>query len=165
MKVHRAQGCAILGRVTIERRPHVDGPSLPYLIHRIARRLDNRINRLAKADGLKVEGIRILLRLWADDGQRVGDLAAATSIEQSALSHMLSRMESAGLVARGTVSGEGRSVTVSLTPSGRRKAQKYGPLFRDMEEASLEGLPAAERRRLKKILNDVYVRLADQDER
>jgi DNA-binding MarR family transcriptional regulator len=154
--------CAILGGVTKERRPHVDGPSLPYLIHRIARLLEHRINGLAKADGLRIEGIRILLRLWAADRQRVGDLAEATSIEQSALSHMLTRMESAGLIARFKSLDEGRSVVISLTAAGRRKAQKYGPIFREMEEASLAGLAASERRSLKETLAGVYSRLEDR---
>jgi DNA-binding MarR family transcriptional regulator len=157
--MERKRCCDILGGVTRERRPHVEGPSLPYLIHRIARLLEHRINRLAKADGLKVEGIRILLRLWAADRQRVGDLAEATSIEQSALSHMLTRMESAGFIARSKALDEGRSVVISLTAAGRRKAQKYGPIFREMEEASLAGLPASERQRLKEALAGVYSRL------
>ena len=139
----------------------MDQPSLPYLIHRIARHLEERINGEARADGLKVEGIRTLLRLRAQDRQRVGELAASTSIEQSALSHMLKRLESDGLVARGKiVDDDSRSKIVSLTPRGRRMAQKYAPLFSDFEEASLGDLSPADRRRLKAMLIGVYDRLS-----
>lgn len=144
-------------------RPEPDLPSLPYLIHRIARRLEYRVNRAGKADGLRIEGIRILLRLLRDDHQRVGELAEATSIEQSALSHMLKRMESDGFLTRGkVVTADSRTVIMSLTIRGRRLAQKYAPMFQALDELSLSGLPAPERTRLKKLLVDVYERLAEE---
>ena len=136
--------------------------SLPYLIHRIARRLEHRVNRAGKADGLRIEGIRILLRLLRTDHQRVGELAEATSIEQSALSHMLKRMESDGFLTHGKVAADSRTVIISLTIRGRRLAQKYAPMFQALDELSLSGLPALERTRLKKLLVDLYERLADE---
>lgn len=142
--------------------PHVSGPSLPYLVHRIARLLDHRINAIARRDGLKIESIRTLLRLWANDHQRVGDLAEATSIEQSALSHMLKRLESDGLVARKKVVDDSRSTIISLTNEGRRIARKYGPLFRKFEEASLAAIPASDRVFFKQMLLDVYERLRSE---
>ena len=143
--------------------PEPELPSLPYLIHPIARRLEYRVNRAAKADGLRIEGIRILVRLLRDDHQRVGELAEATSIEQSALSHMLKRMESDGFLTRGkVVAADSRSVIMSLTIRGRRLAQKYAPMFQGLDELLLSGLPAPERTRFKKLLIDLYERLADE---
>jgi DNA-binding MarR family transcriptional regulator len=144
---------------SVGRHPWLDEPSLPYLIHRIARRLDQHVNSVARVDGLKVEGIRILLRLLANDRQRVGDLAQATSIEQSALSHMLKKMETEGMIARRKEPGDSRSVLVNLTRKGARLARKYAPLFAGLEASSLDGLAATERRRLKAALVAVYQRL------
>lgn len=142
-------------------RPEPELPSLPFLMHRIARRLEQRVNRAGKADGLRIEGIRVLVRLLREDHQRVGDLAESTSIEQSALSHMLKRMESDGFLTRGkVVDADSRTVIMSLTPRGRRLAQKYAPMFRALDELLLSGLPAPERTRLKKLLVDLYERLA-----
>jgi DNA-binding MarR family transcriptional regulator len=138
-----------------------DQPSLPYLVHRIASRLERQINRLAKDDGLKIEGIRILLRLLRGGDQRVGQLAYATSIEQSALSHMLKRMEAANLVTRGkAVKDDSRMALVSLTMRGRRMAQKYAPLFKQTDEVWMEGLSLRDRRRLKQMLNNIYERIS-----
>jgi DNA-binding MarR family transcriptional regulator len=143
-------------------RGRPDQPSLPYLIHRIARRLEEHINRAGKADGLRIEGIRILLRLLSDDNQRVGELAESTSIEQSALSHMLKRMEGDGFVSRAKeADDDSRSVIISLTVLGRRMAKKYAPLFQNFENASLVGLSVPERRRLKTLLIGVYERVLD----
>lgn len=140
-------------------------PSLPYLIHRISRLLDKKVNAVSKADGLRTENIRILLRLLERGGdQRVGQLAEATSIEQSALSHMLKRMEAQGLVRRGkVVDHDSRSVIVSLTLRGRRIATKYGPIFRGIDQASLDGVSQAESRVLKQMLIDIYDRLLNND--
>ena len=138
-----------------------DQPSLPYLIHRIASRLERQINRAAKGDGLKIEGIRILLRLLRGGDQRVGQLADATSIEQSALSHMLKRMEAANLVTRGkAVKADSRMALVTLTLRGRRMAQKYAPLFKKTDEGWMEGLSLRDRRRLKEMLNNIYERIS-----
>ena len=142
--------------------PHVSGPSLPYLVHRIARLLDRRINAIARSDGLKIESVRTILRLWANDHQRVGDLADATSFEQSALSHMLKRLEHDGLVTRKKLDDDSRSTIISLTIEGRRVARKYGPLFREFEEASLAAIPAPDRAAFKQMLLDVYDRLRNE---
>lgn len=147
-------------RVKADPRSEPELPSLPYLVHRIARRLEQRVNRAGKADGLRIEGIRILVRLLRADHQRIGDLAESTSIEQSALSHMLKRMESDGFLTRGKVATDSRTVIMSLTSRGRRLAQKYAPMFRALDELLLSGLPAPERTRLKKLLVDLYERLA-----
>lgn len=149
-----------MANVDVGRHPWLDELSLPYLIHRIARRIDARVNAAARTDGLKVEGIRILLRLLAQDRRRVSDLAHATSIEQSALSHMLARMEADGIVTRRKLPGKGRSVIVRLRPKGRRLAEKYAPLFADLETASLDALGPEERSRFKTALAAVYERLA-----
>jgi DNA-binding MarR family transcriptional regulator len=164
MKFHDYQApvtcytCCVAPR---KQRPTDDQPSLPYLVHRIASRLEHQINRAAKADGLKIEGIRILLRLLRGGDQRVGQLANATSIEQSALSHMLKRMEANGLVTRGkAVHRDSRTALVSLTLRGRRMAQKYAPLFKATDEAWMDGLALPDRRRLKQMLNDIYERIS-----
>jgi DNA-binding MarR family transcriptional regulator len=165
MKFHVSQGSCYNFQVKMGRRDIPEQPSLPYLIHRIARRLESRINRAAKADGLRIEGIRILLRLLRGDHQRVGDLAESTSIEQSALSHMLRRMETDGFVTRGKVAhDDSRTVVISLAMLGRRMAKKYAPMFQEFENASLEGLSLPERRRLKEMLIGVYERVLDAED-
>jgi DNA-binding MarR family transcriptional regulator len=134
---------------------------LPYLIHRIASRLERHINAAAKEDGLKVEGIRILLRLLRGGDQRVGQLAKATSIEQSALSHMLKRMEANGLITRGKAEKhDSRTALVALTLHGRRMAKKYAPLFKSTDEAWMDGLSLTDRRRLKQMLTAIYERIS-----
>ena len=103
-----------------------------------------------------------MLRLFNDDHQRVGELAESTSIEQSALSHMLKRMEGDGFVSRAKeADADSRSVIISLTVLGKRMAKKYAPLFQNFENASLLGLSVPERRRLKTLLIGVYERVLD----
>ena len=163
MNVHASSACYNF-KVSKRRQIAKDQLSLPFLIHRIARRLENDINATAKDDGLKIEGIRILLRLLRSDHQRVGQLAIATSIEQSALSHMLKRMQADGFVTRGkAVDDDSRTTLVSLTMRGRRMAQKYAPRFKEIDEAWLAGLTRPDRHRLKQMLTVIYERLLNAE--
>ena len=121
---------AILATVAPKIERLDDQPSLPYLIHRIASRLERHINRAAKDDGLKIEGIRILLRLLRGGDQRVGQLANATSIEQSALSHMLKRMEAANFITRGkTVKHDRHTAPCEPNSAGAAHGPKVRPLI------------------------------------
>ena len=87
--------------------------------------------------------------------------ASRMCASQSALSHMLKRMEGANFVTRGkTVKHDSRAALVSLTLRGRRMAQKYDPLFKEIDETWMEGLSLRDRSRLKQTLNNIFERIS-----
>ena len=128
---------------------------LPQLIHRSDSQMTVRFNREAKKFGINAQAWRVLAALLEADGHKVGELAAATAIELSTLSHLLTRMGSNGLVKRRRTGSDHRSVIVSLTPAGRALAEKVAPLAAQSEEAALEGFDEKEAEILKSMLRRV----------
>lgn len=133
---------------------------LPYRfgfrLHRIVAALENRANSRIRRTGLRVRGVRVLLWLLHDDGQRFSDLAVRTSLEPSALSHILRRLARNGWVARERMDSDNRAMTVRLTAAGRRLAKALTPTFLDLDEALVHDLTPKERDRLEHLLDRVY---------
>lgn len=74
---------------------------------------------LLEALGLTYPQYLVLVALWGEDGQTVGQLGQALQLESNTLTPLLKRMETQGLVARARDSKDERQVRVSLTDAGR----------------------------------------------
>jgi DNA-binding MarR family transcriptional regulator len=61
----------------------------------------------------------VLLALWERDGVAVGALADCVRLDYGTLSPLLKRLQAAGLITRQRRADDERSVTVSLTDTGR----------------------------------------------
>lgn len=69
--------------------------------------------------GLTYPQYLVLLTLWAEDGQPVGQIARALQLESNTLTPLLKRIETQGLVRRSRSEQDERQVIVSLTERGR----------------------------------------------
>jgi DNA-binding MarR family transcriptional regulator len=139
-------------------------PSIVYLIHRIAVRLEDSINAKARKYRLRIGEIRVLMRLLDHGDLRVGDLAQMTSIEPSALSHLLRRLSNDGWVVRTRGAKDNRLVLASLTPRGRKFAAMVQPYIREHNDAALHGIKSTALPTLRELLETIYhniVRLED----
>ncbi|MEZ0365742.1 MarR family winged helix-turn-helix transcriptional regulator [Mycobacterium sp. pUA109] len=87
--------------------------------------------RLGDAHGLSFFDVRLLQVLYeAPDGwMRMSDLAAETMLLMSRVSHQIRRLEAQGWVRRRAGVADRRSVTVSLTPAGRRRTSAVQATF------------------------------------
>ncbi|WP_054005888.1 MarR family winged helix-turn-helix transcriptional regulator [Cypionkella psychrotolerans] len=74
---------------------------------------------LLEALGLTYPQYLVLVALWAEDGQTVGQLGAALQLESNTLTPLLKRMQVQGLVLRARDARDERQVRVSLTEAGR----------------------------------------------
>ena len=137
--------------------------SIPYLIHRIAVRIEDSMNKKAKKYGLRLPEMRVLMRLLNGGDMRVGDLALQTSIEASALSHILKRLSNDGWLTRTRSVEDNRTVVVSLTPKGRELATMLRPYIRNYNDRAVRSVPTAEIAVLRKVLDEIYENLADLD--
>jgi DNA-binding MarR family transcriptional regulator len=93
-------------------------------------------SREAEAAGLAPQQYQALLAIKGRAGERpisVGELAEQLLVRQHSTAELVNRMEAAGLVRRAPTPGDGRRVTVLLTPKG---------------EDALEGLAATHLREL-----------------
>ncbi len=95
-------------------------PSIVYLIHRIAARLEDSINAKARKYRLRIGEIRVLMRILSHGDLNVGQLASMTSIEPSALSHLLRRLVQEGWVTRA-------AIEPSILPRNGRRSNPKPP--------------------------------------
>ena len=112
----------------------------PYLVNSVTIPIALDFHKKMKPYGITIEKWRVLSVLMNADGQSVSELARATSIEISRLSHLLNRMARQGLVGRARAKGDGRVVTVRLTPRGRALALKILPMALQYEVSALQRL-------------------------
>lgn len=84
---------------------------------RVARRL---ADALAGQCGLAIHEFDVLLylRLHAADQVRIGALLEAVPLSQPALSRLVARLETRGLVTRSEGAADGRAIIVCLTAAG-----------------------------------------------
>lgn len=74
---------------------------------------------LLDAIGLTYPQYLVLVSLWGEDAQTVGQLAQALQLESNTLTPLLKRLETQGLVHRARDRADERQVRVSLTEPGR----------------------------------------------
>jgi DNA-binding MarR family transcriptional regulator len=88
----------------------------------LVRELDRGLQR---ACGISKAEFSVLVTLWQAPGSelRVGELAESLDWEKSRVSHLLTRMENRGFVARTESGAGGRRTRIGLTATGRRVAQ------------------------------------------
>ena len=96
---------------------------VPFLLYRVmAKGVRQATADYAKV-GLNIQEARILIVLrHHPEGISAGELADVTCIEASALSHILRSLNRRSIVQRQRALHDSRSVTVALTPAGKRLA-------------------------------------------
>lgn len=108
--------------------------------------------------GLTYPQYLALSALWAEDGQTVGQIGAALTLDSNTLTPLLKRLEQAGWVRRQRDAADERQVRLWLTEAGRglqAKAAGVPPCFLDRtgldreQAAALRDEVAALRDRLR----------------
>jgi DNA-binding MarR family transcriptional regulator len=134
---------------------------LPYLVNRVGVALVERYSREAlKAHKLTIDMWRVLAALADNGGQRQIDLAAATSIETSTVSRLVTRLVRLGLVTRRRSETSSREVIVALSAKGGALMMKLAPVALRLERAAASGLSPEEVKLLKDMLRRIYRNLA-----
>jgi DNA-binding MarR family transcriptional regulator len=104
------------------------------LLARHARATASLERRLQRDHGLGVSEYEVLERL-ADSGHgesRMQELADAVHLSQSALSRVVARLESDGLVQRGMCPEDRRGIIACVTDSGRERYEAARPTHREV---------------------------------
>ena len=109
--------------------PRVDGDGSAARVMDALRRLVRELSASARggtrgrggsAGAMSGARLYVMRQIAAAPGLSVGELAARTHARQSAVSEVVARLVDAGLVARRAHATDGRQVSLSLTPRGRR---------------------------------------------
>src|SRR3954470_20242382 len=102
------------------------------LMDRYARTVSALERRLEEEHGLGVSEYEVLERLASPDKdqRRMQDLADAVHLSQSALSRVVGRLETNGLVVRGMCEHDRRGIYACLTEAGRERFEAARPTHR-----------------------------------
>jgi DNA-binding MarR family transcriptional regulator len=82
--------------------------------------------------GIGLSEYEVLERLATcdcDDGKRMQDLACSVNLSQSALSRLIGRLETAGLVRRAMCSADRRGIYAHITGEGRARVEAARPTY------------------------------------
>lgn len=134
---------------------------LPYLLNRIANRLNMDLAEDLKTIGMTVPQYRVLAVLEAGDGRSVGELAVYTVTEQSTLSKILRRMRESGLIERRTGPRDGRVVKIHITLAGREGIARALPIALKHYSAAIAALSGAEHDALVAMLHKVLSQIRE----
>lgn len=106
---------------------------------------------LAADAGLSLTQLRVLAIL-RDRRLRIGDLAEHLGLEKSTMTGLVARASTKGLLARVPNAADARAVDVVLTDRGHQVAAALEDAMRQALLPLTEKLPAADRRRLRELL-------------
>jgi DNA-binding MarR family transcriptional regulator len=97
---------------------------------------------LERDHGIGLSEFEVLERLatcGCDDGKRMQDLAGSVNLSQSALSRLIGRLETAGLVHRAMCAADRRGIYAHITAEGRERVEQARPTY---TAVLAEALPA-----------------------
>ncbi len=134
--------------------------TVPFLMNRISAQISASANTEFRKFGLNLLSARVLVVLLVNKSATVGELAEATSIDPSTLSHILRRLGRQGLFTKARQAHDNRSVLVKLTPKGKRLSEKCLDAVADHERAITRGVDPERIRRLKATLQEIYANVA-----
>ncbi|ATF86364.1 MULTISPECIES: MarR family winged helix-turn-helix transcriptional regulator [Burkholderia] len=132
------------------------GASLGYLLTQTHARMTQRITHRALAE-LGVTGVqgKVLFLLAAGHCETAADLARECCVDASAITRVLDRVESRGLLQRVRALEDRRVVRLALTAAGCELAAAMPALFEAVRDEGLDGLVAEEAEALVRMLKRI----------
>jgi DNA-binding MarR family transcriptional regulator len=92
---------------------------LCFALYAASRAVTARYRPMLEAIGLTYPQYLVMMLLWEQDEQTVGQLGARLALDSGTLSPLLKRLTAAGLVTRHRRVEDERSVSIALTDAGR----------------------------------------------
>ena len=114
-------------------------------IRRIVQSLRESSRSAEKQVGMSGAQLFVLQKLAESPGVSLNGLAARTHTHQSSVSTIVARLVESGLVVRRPSLTDGRSVTLSLSPRGRRVADRAPHAAQERLIVGIERLSASRR--------------------
>jgi DNA-binding MarR family transcriptional regulator len=133
--------------------------SFPYMLNRVGVLMGDLFSRRIAGYGVTLPMYRVMAALWELPDQRLGDLAAMTTIEMSTLSRLVGEMKRRGLVSRSRLKDNGRTVAINLTSKGRSLVEELIPIAIHFEEVAVRNFPSSDISALKSVLGEIYTSL------
>src|SRR5215210_637959 len=123
---------------------------LCFALYAASRAVTARYRPMLEELGLTYPQYLVMMLLWEQDNQTVGQLGGRLALDSGTLSPLLKRLTAAGLVTRHRRTDDERSVSVRLTEAGRALQGPACSISAEMIDAI--GFDAAEFDHLKQRL-------------
>src|SRR3954453_19728120 len=105
---------------------------LCFALYAASRAVTARYRPMLEAIGLTYPQYLVMMLLWEQDNQTVGQLGARLALDSGPLSPLLTRLTAAGLVTRHRRVEDERSVSIALTDAGRELQDKAYAISEEM---------------------------------
>lgn len=135
---------------------------LTYLIAKLHRFVHGELESRLQEHGASVEQWRVLEQLGGRDGYSMGELANAVLMNHPALTKMIDRMVSNGLVHRAPDPADQRRVLVYATDRGAVLAERLRPIVNEHEQQVNRIWGRADAGELETLLNNASKALTEQ---
>jgi DNA-binding MarR family transcriptional regulator len=135
---------------------HDLGEAIPYLLASTGARMGYAFAKRLKSFELSLSEWRVCASLQLQPNQTLSELSDHTSSDLSALSRIVDRLITAGLVDRHRNESDGRAVRIELTKTGRSLTRSITPLAQQYEDIALVGFTAEEVACLRDYLRRIH---------
>src|SRR3954454_22294868 len=105
---------------------------LCFALYAASRAVTARYRPMLEAIGLTYPQYLVMMLLWENDNQTVGQIGSRLSLDSGTLSPLLKRLTAAGLVSRHRRVEDERSVSIALTEKARPLLDKALPISEEM---------------------------------
>ena len=126
-----------------------------FLIGRVRKAIRRDFERRIAHCDLTAPQFHVLYRLWMGDGIPTSALACDVDMDGGTITGLLDRLEARGLVRRERSSEDRRTVILFLTDKGRAMHRELSEVLDHVSACALEGLGAADRATLARLLERV----------
>jgi DNA-binding MarR family transcriptional regulator len=126
--------------------------SVGYLMRRVVSGIAHGVDQRLEAVGLTNAQWAPLLKLHLGHAATVAELARGCFVDAGAMTRMLDRLETKGLVRRVRSTADRRVVNIELTAEGARAAKQIPAVLCDVQNAHLAGVSRDEWLALKSTL-------------
>jgi len=111
-----------------------------FILHEVARMIRSRIEARAGVHGLSEAQLRLLIRLWKEEGATQARLAQALEVEPISISRLLDRMEQGGWIERRQDPNDRRVRTIFTTAKTRQIHSAVKDVASQVYEEALVGV-------------------------
>jgi DNA-binding MarR family transcriptional regulator len=129
-------------------------------LRRLFKAIQEYSKRIFRKTGLSGPQVWALTILAAEPGLSQGELAERLYAHPSTVSGIVERLQQRGVIDRIPNPEDRRGIRLSLTPLGRRVLKKSPPPVQIGLRRALEGLPTAQLRRFRRVLQSVVQQTA-----
>jgi DNA-binding MarR family transcriptional regulator len=146
------------------KRPQDLEMAIPFLLTRAGGRMGNAFAKAVKPYGLNLSEWRVCASLLYVPHQTLSELSVHATLDISALSRIIDRLESQELVRREKSATDGRSIRIALTDKGVELALRIVPVAKQHEAVILTDFTASDVQILRTMLLKLYENAGELDD-